>query len=189
MKNSTFCELISDCQTGFILGSFHLQPGSSFDVLDCIVCFVLRHLLFFVCCRFLYQSWDLQWIYSDIYKCPKCVKNVTKGQRSVGCAICGEYFHLISLEQFNFLLKNKVLKFICNSCTNSSKVYNVQEELRNGFDALKATLEKDFEEKIEACKVLLKENLNAGLRSIEEKFADLSNSQFVNNSCDVEIIH
>ncbi|XP_037825488.1 uncharacterized protein LOC119613538 [Lucilia sericata] len=127
--------------------------------------------------------------HSENFKCPQCDKNVTKTQRSVGCAYCGEYFHIkcadISLEQHSILLKNKVLKYICSNCTNIRKGCNVQEELRNGFAALKVSLEKDLEEKIQASRQLLNEHLEAGLRVIEEKFSELSNSQPI---CDVELI-
>ncbi|KAI8114870.1 hypothetical protein CVS40_12786 [Lucilia cuprina] len=89
----------------------------------------------------------------EIYKCPVCDNNVTKSHRSIGCACCNKYFHIkcteVSLEQFNLMLKNKVFKYICDNCLATPKVCNIQEELENGFSALKASLEKELEMKIQ----------------------------------------
>lgn len=128
----------------------------------------------------------------DTYKCPKCTKNVTKTQKRVGCAYCGEYFHIecakITVEQYDFLCKNKILKYICNNCSSLPKFCNVQEELRNGFAALTSSLEKELEKKLEESKRLLNEQLELGLKAIEEKYAPFVNDQPLVNASDVELI-
>lgn len=128
----------------------------------------------------------------DVCKCPKCNKNVTKTQKSVGCAYCGKYYHLlcgnITVEQYEFLSKNKVLKFICLNCSNVPKSCNIQEELRIGFAALTASLEKELERKIEESKRLLNEHIESGLKAMEDKFAEIINYQPLADSCDVQVM-
>lgn len=127
---------------------------------------------------------------SDICKCPGCRKNVTKTQRSISCAYCNEYFHIecakITIEQHGILTKNKVFKFICDYCSRVPKFCNVQEELRNGFSELTAFLERRLENKSQESKRLLDEQLESGLKLIQNKFNELSNSSC--NSNDVELI-
>ncbi|KNC22684.1 hypothetical protein FF38_06728 [Lucilia cuprina] len=107
-------------------------------------------------------------------KSPLCNKNVTKIQKSVGCAYCNNYFHLgcakFSTELYNICLHNKVLKYICDACARMPKYCNVQEELRNGFAALTSSLEKDLEKKFLENKRLLENQLEAGLKAIEARF-------------------
>lgn len=127
----------------------------------------------------------------DVYKCPKCNKNATKSQKTVGCAICGEYYHLVcgnvSIEQYDFMKKNKILKFICNECPRLPISDNIQEEIRIGFAALTASLEKELEKKIEESKQLLNERLESGLKAIEDKFAEITSCQPVDLS-DVQMM-
>lgn len=57
--------------------------------------------------------------------------------------LCGN----ITVEQYDFMLKNNILKYICNNCFILQKPCNIQEEIRVGFAALTASLEKEIEKK------------------------------------------
>lgn len=127
--------------------------------------------------------------HNEIFKCPTCRKNVTKTQRSIPCAYCNEYFHIdcakISVEQHSILTKNKVFKYICDHCSRVPKYCNVQEELRNGFSELSNLLERKLEAKLQENKRILDEQLESGMKLIQDKLDQVTNSSSVENS-DVE---
>lgn len=112
-----------------------------------------------------------------VYKCPTCKKNVTKTQKSVNCACCNLYFHIccanITADEFDFMSKHKILKFVCSSCPNMSSSNNIQEELRKGFSALSSSLEKEFELKLEEYKRTLQEKLDTAINVIKMQIDEL----------------
>lgn len=126
-----------------------------------------------------------------VCKCPACNKNVTKTMKSVSCAYCGEYYHLkcgkISEEQYQFLIKNKILKFICQTCERVPKRCKVQEDLRNGFMSMMTQMEKEMETRFQEQKRQLEEHFDSGLKAMEAKFENFFNTHNGNNGdCDIK---
>lgn len=117
-------------------------------------------------------------------------KNVTKSQRSVDCAYCNEYYHIeciqLSVEQHILMTKNKIFKYICDNCAIRPKFCNIQEELKAGFAALTASLEKELEIKLQESRNILNEQLECGLKQIENKFNDFLKNQPKTASSDLE---
>lgn len=123
---------------------------------------------------------------NEVHKCPTCKKNVTKTQKSVGCACCGLYFHLtcgkVTSDEFNFMAKHKVVKFVCSNCPNLLQPSDIQEELRKGFSALTTSLEKEFELKLQESKRELQDKLDAAVNAIKLQIDDLAKNFFDNKS-------
>lgn len=115
---------------------------------------------------------------SSVCKCPGCNKNVTKTSKSIACAYCAKYFHIsctkVTPEQHAFALKNKVLCYICEHCSRMPKYCDIQDSLRNGFSSILACLEEKLEAKFNENKRKLDEQLENGLKLLDERINEIS---------------
>lgn len=94
---------------------------------------------------------------SDLCALLSCNKNVTKTQASVGCSICGKWFHAacadVSTEQLGLLKKHKNFGFTCSTCaSNPTKCdSSLLDQIRQGqadvqlkFDSILAEVRNEL---------------------------------------------
>lgn len=94
----------------------------------------------------------------------------------------------MSVEQHEFMSKNKILKYVCDYCSRAPKYCNIQEQLRDGFAAIVTKVEKDMQKTFDKNKKELEEMLENRLKIFEEKINEFSIHEPLTNATDVEQI-
>lgn len=114
----------------------------------------------------------------DNYTC-SCGKNVTKTQSSIGCFLCGGFFHIscvkVSQEQHRLFCQNKnIFRYVCENCsaptkennTNSSvSATNIQQELHN--------ISVDIGQQFDEHNRIFEKQIQASIAVLENKMLEL----------------
>ncbi|XP_046806469.1 uncharacterized protein LOC124419811 [Lucilia cuprina] len=113
-----------------------------------------------------------------IIQCPACKANVTKSVGSIGCGVCGSYFHPkcsgIPENTYAAIRKNHST-FVCKSCSNTADPQNTtgNDDLIKRIEQIQKSIEDKLEHNKSEIKSEIELQMNNGFANLEAKMDGL----------------